>query len=265
MRKQLTFTQSGKPVTYSVEGHGVPVILVHGFGEDRRIWKNQLPFLESFCKTIAVDLPGSGESMIDEQGSIERYAEVIQEVIRQETDEPAIVIGHSMGGYITLALAEKYPDLIKAFALFHSSAYKDDEEKIETRRKGIRFIETHGAAAFLQQATPGLFSERTKTNAPELVDEIIALYANFEPASLVQYYEAMIRRPDRTEVLKAGKPVLFILGTFDSAVPLNKGLEQTHLPDICYIHICKNSGHMGMLEEPDTCNMALKKFITEIS
>ena len=84
--------------------------------------------------------------------------------------------------------------MLSGYGLFHSSAYADDKEKIETRRKGIRFIRDNGSAKFLEQATPVLFSEQTKSHNPSLVQEIIDRYANFNPESLVQYYESMIAR-----------------------------------------------------------------------
>jgi pimeloyl-ACP methyl ester carboxylesterase len=264
MEKNLTLYPSRKKLYYTVSGSGVAVMLVHGFAEDGSIWENQRKALESFYKVIIPDLPGSGKSERLDEGSMEIYADAIHEIVITEKLSSLVMIGHSMGGYITLAYAEKYSSSLSAFGLFHSSAYADDEEKIETRKKGIRFITANGAAKFLEQATPALFSEKTKSNTPGIIEEIISRYANFEAESLVQYYESMIARPDRTKVLKeSNSPVLFILGTYDNAVPLNKGLEQTHLPDICYIHICKNSGHMGMLEESSESNEVLKSFINQ--
>src|SRR6476620_9667148 len=264
MKKHLSLRNLEKQLSYSVHGVGIPVMLVHGFGEDGSIWENQISELSLKYKLIVPDIPGSGESARLEQGTMEIYADVLDEIVCEEGLQSFVLIGHSMGGYIALAYAEKYGAKLDGLGLFHSSAYADDEEKKETRRKGIRFIHEHGSAKFLEQAIPGLFSENTRVHNPGLVREIISRYANFDPESLVQYYEAMILRPDRTKVLKESKcPVLFILGAEDNAVPLNKGLEQTHLADICYIHICKNSGHMGMLEESSECNEVLTTFINQ--
>jgi Predicted hydrolases or acyltransferases (alpha/beta hydrolase superfamily) len=72
----------------------------------------------------------------------------------------------------------------------------------------------------------------------------------------------MIARPDRTELLrKTTVPVLFIMGKYDVAVPVEDSLAQSHLPGNAYIHILRHSGHMGMLEEPGICNMALETFL----
>ena len=86
-----------------------------------------------------------------------------------------------MGGYITLAFAEKYPGQLSALGLFHSSAFADSEEKKAIRRKGIDFIKQHGAFEFLKTSTPNLFSPQTKDEHPELIDEQLATIHNFVP------------------------------------------------------------------------------------
>jgi len=176
----------------------------------------------------------------------------------------ACIIGHSMGGYILLALAEKYPELISALGLFHSTAYADSEEKKATRQKGIEFINRNGAFEFIKTSTPNLFSPGFKDKNPGFIGEYIASLNNFSPEALVKYYQSMMQRPDRTDVIRKTKvPVLIMMGKHDVAVPLNDGLKQCHLPEKVYIHILRQSGHLGMLEEPATTNCILEKFLTE--
>lgn len=167
-----------------------------------------------------------------------------------------------MGGYITLALAEKYPEHLNAIGLFHSSAYADSEEKKAVRRKGIEFIQQHSSFEFLKTVIPNLFSPASKDEMPESIDAFIQQQNNFSPAALLSYYEAMMQRPDRTDVLKKAKfPVLFIMGKYDNAVPIDDVLKQCHLPEKSYIHILEKSGHMGMMEEPELANLILKDFL----
>ena len=176
-----------------------------------------------------------------------------------------ILIGHSMGGYITLAFAEKYPGMLRAFGLFHSSAFADSEEKKETRAKGIRFMEENGANAFLQTATPNLYAPQSKNEHPEWVTEHLASVHNFSAANLVSYYKAMMQRPDRTAVLKESRvPVLFVLGQHDTAVPLHDGLKQCYLPQLAYIHILAAAGHMGMIEQKEKTATLLTQFVNTI-
>ena len=263
MKKEIIYKD--QRIVYAVEGSGKPVMLVHGFGEDSSVWDNQVAFLKDHFQLIIPDLPGTGQSAMVDDMSMEGMADVLKAIADQETNEPFTLIGHSMGGYITLAFAEKYADRLNGFGLFHSTAFADSEEKKATRQKGIEFIRQHGAFEFLKTATPNLFSPKTKDERPELIDKQIDGLRNFSPDSLVSYYQAMMARPDRVAVLKETTlPVLSIIGEHDAAVPMADTLKQGHLPEKSYIHILSDSGHMGMLEERDKSNHALYEFLQAI-
>lgn len=264
MNKHIRF--NGTELHYRVAGNGTPVVLIHGFGEDGTIWQNTIEHLQKEFTLLVPDLPGSGLSpMVNKDESMESLAAAVIAVMDAESVTTAPVIGHSMGGYITMAIAEKHASYAKAIGLFHSISSPDNQEKKAARRKSIGFINEHGAAAFIEQATPGLFSDEFKAKHPEIVQEITARYTNFSAAALVQYYEAMMQRPNRTAVLESfPRPVLFIMGTHDKAVPLEISLEQSHLPKLSYVKILEHSGHMGMLEEPAEANAFLEKFLREI-
>jgi pimeloyl-ACP methyl ester carboxylesterase len=271
MNRELLY--QNKKIFYRVMGKGNPIMLIHGFGEDGNVWNIQVDFLKTQFQLIVPDLPGSGKSEMIEDMSIEGMAEVIKEIIDKESSKAGfggVVIGHSMGGYITLAFAEKYPPYLKAFGLFHSTAYADNEEKRMARRKGIEFINQHGAFEFLKTSASNLFSPNSKkqsgfSSGQGSIEEFINGLKKFSPASLVSYYEAMIRRPDRTDILKKTTvPVLFIMGEYDNAAPLQDCLQQCHLPEKSYIHILYQSAHMGMLEEAEKSNNILKLFLADV-
>lgn len=258
----------GQPVYYRIEGKGRPVVLVHGFSEDGTVWENQIAALKDKFQLIIPDLPGSGrsssvDSARDHAGwSMEYFADCIRLILDQENISTVSMIGHSMGGYITLAFAEAWPNRLQSFGLFHSTAYADSEEKKTTRRRGIEFIQQNGAAKFIEQSVPNLFSEETKKHQPEMVRKILSRYTNFIGQSLVNYYQAMMVRPDRTHVLKSfPRPVLFILGKHDTAVPYEQGLQQSYMPGLSYIHTLEHSGHMGMWEEPVPSNDHIDAFL----
>jgi pimeloyl-ACP methyl ester carboxylesterase len=248
---------------YREEGSGLPVVLLHGFAEDDAIWDNQVSYLSAYCRVIVPDLPGSGRSSdLTSVKGVEALAGSIATLLDQLAVQQCILIGHSMGGYIALAFAEKYPDRLTALGLFHSTAYADNEEKKTGRQKSIEFIRNNGSAAFIRQSIPNLFSGYTREHHPDLIDGIISRYSGFSPYSLIAYYEAMIARPDRTAVLRqfAG-PVLFVIGKADAVIPMEQVLQQCHLPAISHIHIIENTGHMGMLEAPGRSNTILHSFL----
>ncbi len=255
----------GKKVVYRTTGTGRPVLLLHGFGEDGQIWNEQISALNESYTLIIPDIPGSGESEFIEGADIDMYADVVKKILEAEAvsaSKPVAFIGHSMGGYVALAFAEKYPQYLAGLGLFHSSAYADTEEKKQTRRKAIVFIEENGAGAFLQTAIPGLFSEGFRQAQPEKVQAMVAAGQQFTNTALVQYYQAMIDRPDRTTILRnITRPVLFVIGQYDTAVPMQASLEQSHLPQLSHVHILRNSGHMGMWEEPKSVNKLLQDYL----
>ena len=259
---EKTILYQNKKILYRNTGSGEPVMLVHGFGEDGNVWDKQIEYLKDKYHLIVPDLPGSGQSVIINDMSMEGIAEVLHSIIHEENINTCTVIGHSMGGYITLALVENYWNHVNAFGLFHSSAFADTEEKKETRKKGIEFIKQHGAFEFLKTATPNLFSPDSKLKIPKTIDEFIGSLKTFSAEALISYYEAMMKRPDRTQVLKNTKnPVLFIAGEHDNAIPLNDVLKQCHLPEKSYFHVLKKSGHMGMMEETEKANRMLEEFL----
>lgn len=263
--EKKTISIREKIITYGIEGVGKPVILLHGFGEDGSVWDNQVAYLRQNYQVIVPDIPGSGASELTDDVSMEGIAAVIRQIIDAEELDSVVLIGHSMGGYATLAFAEKYPELLDGFGLFHSAAGADNEEKKETRRKGIAFIEKNGANEFIKTTIPNLFSDTTKKDNPSLIEQFTKTIPGFSKAALKEYYEAMIARPDRVSLLsKTDLPVLFVIGKKDNVIPYEDVLKQSSLPRISFINLLENSGHMGMLEETNKANAAIEEFLMQL-
>jgi Predicted hydrolases or acyltransferases (alpha/beta hydrolase superfamily) len=261
---QRTLMVNNQSISYQVSGSGSAVMLLHGFGEDSRVWEGVAPVLEKNFRLIIPDLPGSGQSGLTDDVSMEGMAHVMRQVLDDAGVDTCAMVGHSMGGYVTLAFAELYPQRLKAFGLFHSSAYADGEEKKAARRRGIAFIGENGPVKFLEQANRNLFSEEFRKKNPAVVQDFIDRFTNFPAQSLVRYYEAMMQRPDRTRVLREFTgPVMFIIGKYDNAVPADQVLEQCHLPRLAYIQLLMHSGHLGMIEEAATSTAFLEKFLVD--
>lgn len=266
--QQKTIYYQNATISYRVAGVGNTVVLLHGFGEDATVWQHQIEALKDYYRLIIPDIPGSGNSGFLPMANIETYAQILKAIIDIELQEPEqnfSLIGHSLGGYIALAFAEKFPASLNSLGLFHSSAFADNEEKKEVRTKAISFIKEKGAYSFLKTSIPGLFNEQFAADNQEYIDDLIEKSKAFTSAALTQYYQAMIDRPERIEVLKTfQKPVLFIIGEFDKAIPLESSLAQCHLPVISHVHILTKSGHMGMYEETEKANKCLSDFLKQV-
>lgn len=271
MQKELVYQNTR--IAYQKLGSGKPVVLLHGFGENSSIWKRQIEYLQNNFLLLIPDIPGSGNSEFlsienlkttpqKDYISITDYADVLQAILVAESIEKCTLLGHSMGGYITLAFAEKYPNHLQAFGLIHSSALPDSAEKKEMRQKGIALMEKYGVGPFLKNTIPNLFGDNFKKEHPEDVAALIKASERFNTKACQQYYTAMMHRKDTTAVLRnTNLPTLFIIGTVDVAVPITDVLPQTHMPKFSYIHILEEVGHMGMWEATEKLNSFLEEFI----
>ena len=274
----------GFSIFYTVTGDGPLVVLVHGFGETGNVWQGQVEVLKSRFRLIIPDLPGSGLSQFVDGAGLDDYAAAIKMIVDTELASETkasssyqtkksssnnnnnaakvAMIGHSMGGYITLAFAEKYPGFLHSFGLFHSTAIADNEEKIVARGKGIEFIKNNGPYAFIKKSTPNLFTKKFAISHPQKITALIEEAKHFTEAALVQYYECMISRPDRIHVLESfQQPVLIIAGEQDTNIPLQSLLQQCHLPLQSYFAILQQSAHMGMWEEKEKVDGILLDFL----
>lgn len=258
-----TINNGGLEGAYWAEGEGKAVILIHGFAEDHSVWEHQTAFLRNHYRVLVPDLPGTGRSQLTTPLSIESMADFIYSILVEESVSQATVIGHSMGGYIALAFAEKYPHLLEGLGLFSSTARPDNEEKKEGRQKSIRMIRQYGLEPFFRQMLPSMFAAVFRNQQAARIDNYIQqALASASAEGCIAYYEAMIARPDRTEVLKTIKvPVLFFIGKEDQAVPLDNALPQVTMPAIASIHIFDQVGHIGLWEVYEESNLILHHFV----
>lgn len=261
----MEYQHSKVSLKYGVEGKGQPILFIHGFGENGYVFDDLNNWLKQHYRVYIIHLPGiNGSSFNDEVAlwNLSDYASLIHDFIRDEIKEPVVVLGHSMGGYITLELVANYPENILGFGLIHSTAYADSEEKKEAREKNIEFIETHGSELFIKTTTPNLYAPNTQEKKFEIIQEHIDHNAHTAPEVLIAYTRAMIRRNEHIVLLKnTNLPVLWILGKHDQAVKFDDSLKQVYLPNISFVNILTESGHMGMLEEPERVLNAVKEFL----
>ncbi|MDH5476263.1 MAG: alpha/beta hydrolase [Cyclobacteriaceae bacterium] len=241
-------------------GSGDTVVLIHGFCETHAIWENIVPELEKTHHVVAIDLPGFGESDLKENEiSIDQIGDQVYQYLIQLGIKKCVMVGHSLGGYITLAIAKKSPDILDGFCLFHSTAYSDSLEKKMNREKSIVFIKKHGVAPFTNAFVPSLFADNEHPSIAKLLHN--AKQTSLE--TVLKYTNALKNRLDRTDVLKSfDRPILIVSGTKDMAVPLKDNIEQSALTKHGYFEKFKNVGHMGMYELPTESSTILTQFVS---
>ena len=251
-------------IAFSQKGTGQPLILIHGFCESKEMWKTFSQHLSNSYQVFCPDLPGFGESPIgQDQISLEEVAVWLQEWMEEKEVQNPIVIGHSLGGYVTLALVELMEKKLKAIGLFHSTAFPDDEEKKKTRNKTIDFVKKHGVDKFMDSFVPPLFAERHRIEQAGKIEELIELGKKSSKKGVLAFIAAMRDRKDRFEVWKTFQgPKLMIAGELDPAVKIES--SRLHKPFTTQYHELKDVGHMGMFEAEKETLELVNRFLDKI-
>ncbi|AEI48399.1 alpha/beta fold hydrolase [Runella slithyformis] len=235
------------------------LVLIHGHGIDASIWEDIKPLLEDF-QVLTPDF-----STDTTYKSIEEYADGLYEWLGDTGVKKCVLIGHSMGGYLTLAFAEKYPEMLQGFGLFHSTAYADDEAKTEQRKKTLTFMETHGAAAFIRQSAPNMYSEAYAKENPDVIKSHVEKYAQLPTEAVIAGFKAIMNRPDRTAILRdTNLPVLLIFGEQDKLISFEKNIDLSKLSPNSHTLILKEAGHMGMVEDAKASAEEIREFMEAV-
>jgi len=250
-------------LAYTLTGNGMPVLFLHGFCETKEIWTRFTQPMGNAFRVLAVDLPGFGESSGNPNcNSVEEMAGEIKLLMDQLRHSQVVVVAHSLGGYVALALAERSPDKIAGLCLFHSSAFPDSAEKKQSRNKTIEFIDKNGVPPFIENFLPPLFFKERHGELREEMELAKQICLKTSQKTAIAVTKAMRDRPDRTHVLQAAAyPVLFIAGKEDEAVPFQKAQDQFFLPNHALVQVLARTGHMGMLERPAETRQMVEKFV----
>lgn len=254
-------------ISYRSAGDGEKLVLLHGFCETHEIWNKIAPLLAENFQVITVDLPGFGDSPLpSEDISIDIIAEKISRWLQIITDEKVILMGHSLGGYITLAMIEKYPEQLKGFGLLNSTAFSDDDVKKGNRMKTIDFLKSHGKDTFLDSFIPGLFYDSNSSSDKILVQEAREISDKTSLPAMISYTLAMKNRPSRIHLLQQKNlPLLFIAGKDDQVIPEHKSKEQMQLIAKGQSYFLDDTAHMSMLEKPEETARLIKVFINQLT
>lgn len=238
------------------------LVFLHGFLESAEIWDEFLRDFPPHYRTLRLNLPGYGpEPQVGLNYSFEAAADYVQAQLKATGAHQVLLVGHSMGGYVALAFAEKFPAQVAGLCLFHSSSLPDSEEDQERRQRNREFLEQHGVAAFTEEFLKPQFSAAQRESMEHHVRMLQRIGAAVPLEAAIGSMDAMAHRPDRRAVLeKATYPLLFIAGKDDRAVPPEKTHEESLLPDHSTVLWLANVGHLGFLERPTDTRKAVEGF-----
>lgn len=248
-------------INYTDEGRGTAVILLHGFCESIAVWDDwQEELIEEGYRVIRIDLPGFGASTASAR-QISEYSAAVAVVCQKAKLKKAVCVGHSMGGYIGLDLAEKSPPWLIGLGLFHAHPYADNAEQQQARFKSIDFIERNGHVHYVKQLIPRLFARDAGTSASFRRDLLILRASRSGAKHISNALHAMANRKDYSDWLSNyPKPVLFINGLKDPIYTEQQRQNQLALPRVADVCILPRAGHMGMIEEARETQRAVRHF-----
>ena len=243
------------------KGQGNPILLIHGFPFNQKIWSGFDDRLSDQYRVITIDLPGFGGSPALKKGfTLEHVAQTLLDFLNDKNLLTVDVVGHSLGGYVALALVEIAPERFSSLTLFHSTAYADSPEKKESRSKVVEFVQKNGAAPFTTGFIPPLFSNPGHS----AVETVRKIASEASEEAVIGYTLAMKDRQDQIKTLERYKnPTLYLAGEKDAGIPVDSILKQASHCKKPQIHILPDVAHMGMFEKPEDTSAKIKDFVSK--
>ena len=240
-------------VSYTVRGSGRPVVLLHGYLETGDVWDSLSEMLEEEFRIIAVDLPGHGDSEVKgEIHTMEFLAGAVREVLRDEGEERVMMVGHSLGGYVTLAFVELFPDLLSGYVLFHSHPHADSPEAISRRNREIAVVSAGRKNIMYPGNVSMMFAKENLTSMAWELERSKKIASRNPGEGIIAMLNGMINRPSRQYILENGTvPLLWILGRHDLYFSPEKAMRDIGLPHNAEVVILERSGHLGFIEETE--------------
>ncbi|HIS33416.1 MAG TPA: alpha/beta hydrolase [Candidatus Avirikenella pullistercoris] len=238
------------------------IVLLHGYLESIDIWENLGKKLAPYFRVLAIDIPGHGVSeIISETHSMELLADFIESWLKKIGISRCVIAGHSMGGYVALAFAKKYPDYVAGIVLIHASPDPDTPERKENRIREIEVIKA-GRKEMLSRLNPGKsFAEDNKKRFAGVIAEMSEQIMLTEDEGIIALLNGIMEREDMNPVLqKLNAPELFIFGKKDNFIPVKVAESIIGKNPQAEVAWLENAGHMGFIEEEEQCITILRSF-----
>ncbi|GGZ44488.1 alpha/beta fold hydrolase [Mesonia mobilis] len=234
-------------IAFTVEGKGKTIVLLHGFLESSTILKNVVSAFKETHQLVTIDLLGHGKTeKLGYIHSMETMAETVHAVLAELKIEKASIIGHSMGGYVALAFAEKFPQQLEKLILLNSSTVADSEERKENRDRAKRLVKQN-KQAFISMAIKNLFTYENRNALRTEIDALVEEAVQLPEENIIASVEGLKNRKDRTEILQqySGEKII-IAGKNDPVVPFKEIEAIAEKTNSTFISF--EDGHMSYLE-----------------
>ena len=239
------------------------VVLVHGYLESMYVWDDFVPLLTPHVRVVTIDVPGHGVSQVlGEVHTMEMMADVLHGMLDALGIGRATFVGHSMGGYISLAFCAKYPERMDGLVLLSSSPCPDDETKRENRRREIALVRAGKKDVLAHVAPETGFAVQNRERLKVYIEDLVEQVHVTEDEGIVALLGGMIARVDQNAMLRASRvPQLFILGRHDNYIPVEAAERFVADNPQAQVVWLDASGHMGFIEEPERCAAAILGFV----
>ncbi|TYB78937.1 alpha/beta fold hydrolase [Bizionia myxarmorum] len=250
----------GTSVFYTDQGQGTPIVLLHGFLENSSMWNSLIPELIKTNRVINMDLLGHGQTgCLGYIHSMELMAETVQAVLSELNISKSIFIGHSMGGYVALAFAEKFQEQIIKLCLANSTVQNDSPERKLNRDRAILAVKKN-YTIFVRMAVTNLFTIENQSLLKAEISTVKKEALKTPLQGIIAALEGMKIRKNRTEVLKkAIFPKLMIIGRKDSVIEYNSLLKEAEETNTEYAVF--PDGHMSYIENAELFLQQIRHFI----
>jgi 3-oxoadipate enol-lactonase len=248
-------------------GQGMPIVLVHGFPLDHSMWDAQIDALSGQWRIIAPDLRGFGDSEVT-AGTVtmEQMADDIAAMLDTlGIDEPVVLVGLSMGGYVAFQFERKYRDKLRALVLCDTRAVADTPEAAQARLSMAQKVLDAGTTPVVESMLPKLFGATALANGTEGVESVRRTMLATSPQGMAAALRGMAARSDVTAKLpRISVPTLVIVGQDDAISPVDemRGVAQL-IPGSEFV-VIPGAGHMTPVEAPAAFNEAIVQFLTRV-
>jgi len=261
----MFFLYRGRRIHYTDSGDGAVIVLLHGYLESSEVWNGFSGKLALSFRVISVDLPGCGLSdVFGEVHSMEFMAVAIKELFDHLGIIKVFLTGHSLGGYVTLAFLELFPDLLSGYCLFHSQPFADTPAAIEKRKREIEIVKMGKKNLMYPDNVIKMFASPNLEKFSDALQRSKNIASRIPGEGIIAVLNGMMIRTSRLTFMEEGKvPCLWILGSMDNYIPHDFIQKQVNLPDNAKIVILANSGHMGFVEEEEFTIRTIREFVSE--